>query len=112
VASDTTVFVAGPRVIVLRTASSDAGLLLYSTYTGHDDLDSALCSELVELGSRPPELLDREVAIGEGAFTYSRRFALYDHLHRLQTLVAEELGAELRYEGLEAAVSELDPAVV
>ncbi|MGH2987604.1 MAG: hypothetical protein ACRDLO_13085, partial [Solirubrobacterales bacterium] len=89
-----------------------AELLLYSTYTGHDGLDEALCSELVEVGPDPPQLLERRVAVGAGAFTYSRRFALYDHLQRLQGHVADRLGLELRYEGIEVAVRELDPAAV
>ncbi|MGH2987373.1 MAG: hypothetical protein ACRDLO_11900, partial [Solirubrobacterales bacterium] len=75
ITSDTTAFAAGPRVIVLRSASGWAELLLYSTYTGHDGLDEALCSELVEVGPGSPELVERPVAVGAGAFTYSRRFA-------------------------------------
>jgi hypothetical protein len=112
VASDTTGFAAGARVIVMRTAAADADLLLYSTYAGHDRLDAALCSELIEIGGASPELGHRRVAVGEGAFTYSRRFALYDHLQRLQALAGSHLGVEIRYEGLEAAVRELDPAAV
>lgn len=96
----------------MRTAAADADLLLYSTYAGDDRLDAALCSELIEIGGGSPELGHRRVAVGEGAFTYSRRFALYDHLQRLQVLADSHLGAELRYEGLEAAVGELDPAAV
>jgi hypothetical protein len=110
IASDTTAFSAGARVIVLRTAGADGELLLYSTYTGDDELEVALVSELIEVGSRPTELATRELAVGEGAFTYARRFALYDHLQRLQALCADRLGAELRYERAEAAVRSLDPA--
>lgn len=112
IASDTTVFAAGPRVIVLRTAAAEAGILLYSTYTGHDALDAALCSELIEIGPGSPVLNQRAVEIGVGAFTYARRFALYDHLQRLQLLCREVIGAELRYDGLDAAARELDPAAV
>jgi len=112
IASDTTAFSAGARVIVLRTAAGDGRLLLYSTYTGDDELETALVSELIEVGPGPAELASRELAVGVGAFTYSRRFALYDHLQRLQALCADRLGAELRYEQIEAAVRQLDPAAV
>jgi hypothetical protein len=112
IASDTTAFSAGARVIVLRTAGADGELLLYSTYTGGDELEVAIVSELIEVGSCPTELVSRELAVGEGAFTYSRSFALYDHLQRLQALCARRLGAELRYELAEAAVRSLDPAAV
>jgi hypothetical protein len=112
VVSDTTAFAAGARVIVLRTAAADADVLLYSTYTGHDRLDKALCSELIEIGEGSPVLVHRIVAVGEGAFTYSRRFALYDHLQHLQLLADLHLGVALRCEGVDQAVRELDPAAV
>ena len=108
--SDTTAFAAGARVIVLRTASADCGLLLYSTYTGHEDLAVVAVTELLELGSDPPVVITREFDAGMGALTYSRRFALYDHLQRLQWHVREASGGELRASGLDLAVRELDPA--
>lgn len=111
VESDTTVFAAGARVIVLRTASADRGVLLYSTYAGHDDLAVVAVTELLELGAYEPLLITRKLEVDIGALTYSRRFALYDHLQRLQQHIRESGGGELKVAGLDVAVRQLDPAV-
>lgn len=108
--SDTTAFAAGARVIVLRTALADCGVLLYSTYTGHDDLVVVGVTELLEFGAHAPLLISRELNVDVGAFTYSRRFALYDHLQRLQQHIRESGAGELGVSGLDVAVRQLDPA--
>ena len=67
-------------------------------------------TELLELGADAPTVITRELDVDMGAFTYSRRFALYDHLQRLQEHVREAGGGELRASGLGLAVRQLDPA--
>ena len=112
VVADVTVTEAGARAIVLRTASDDLDLVLYSAYVGHDELERAQVAEVLELGRKAPELSSRVVEVAPGAFTYGRRFALYDHLHRLQELVASRQGGRLSAEGVEQAVRSFDPAAV
>lgn len=112
VAAEATITEAGARAIVVRTASDALDLVLYSAYVGHDELEQAQVAEVLELGRDAPELYTRVVEVAAGAFTYGRRFALYDHLHRLQELVASRRGGRLTAEGVEQAVRSFDPAAV
>jgi hypothetical protein len=112
ISADVTVTGVGAQAIVVRTASADLELVLYSAYVGHDELDRAQVAEALELGDEPPELISREVPAPSGAFTHARRFALYDHLQRLQELIGLRCSQRLSVSGLAEAARAIDPAAV
>lgn len=111
-AADVTVTEAGAQAIVLRTAAAELEVVFYAAYVGHDELERARVAEVLEVGAADPELFSRDVDAPPGAFTYARRFALYDHLERLHELVGTRTGRRLSATGVESAVRLFDPAAV
>lgn len=109
VASDTTAFAVGSRAIVLRTASAEGEIVLYSTYLGDDTSQVAVVSELLEAGAAPVEPSSRTLEVGEGAF----------HLHAALRALRPPRGSpgsgaraprrRARFEGLELARARARP---
>src|SRR6266511_304319 len=110
--SDTRAFPVGARGLGLVTCAAEAEALLYSVYLGHDELAEALVSELIHVGGGEPELGSRQIRVDEGALTYGRSFALYDHLERFVELLAERRGWNASFAGTELAAPLIDPAAV
>jgi hypothetical protein len=99
---------AGASVLVLTSCFADLGLELRGAYLSAERSDRLLVAESAVLGGEPAELCSRRLDMRELARDEQRRHPLYDHLYSLQDLAARG-GSALRFEGVEAAVAELDP---
>ncbi len=82
----TTATSAGAYVLVLATVLTEPAISLYSTYAGHKRTNT-LASHLL-LASDAYETIAAEHDHDELPVVYERRRCLYDHLHRLQDLLA------------------------
>ena len=98
------------RVLVLASSSADLRIELRSAYLGGDDNPQVLVAEASTLPGEPTQLTHRALEDAAEVLVYERRRALYDHLQRLQELVAAASYGELEVTGVDKAVSELDPA--
>jgi len=99
---------AGAAVLVLTSCSAELGLELRSAYLAGEGRDQILVAESAVVGAGEAELGSRLVAQPAEALVYRRRHLLYDHLQRLQDLALTR-GFELRFEGVDDAVAQLDP---
>jgi hypothetical protein len=110
-ASAVTTFADGAdQLLVLASAFPDLVFELRSVYIGGERTAEVVVSEGTTSAHGPTRFVQRRLADASGALVFERRRALYDHLRRLQELIAEEGVGELRIDGVDEAVRELDPA--
>jgi hypothetical protein len=101
---------AGGYVLTFTTVLPSRGIELNSTYTVHPEADVTLVSELFLCRSRRPLLIAREAEPGRReALLYWRGSCFYDHLWRLQELLAERRLGHVTVAGLENAIEALVP---
>jgi len=109
VTTETVVYGAGARALVLVTTSAELLCQLYSSYVGDEGLEHALVSEAAESpGSSVPELRSRRIEVGHDFLAYRRDQALLDHLERFCALVAES-GVEIEVGDVTEARAVLSP---
>jgi len=82
----TTATRAGAYVLVLATVLTEPAISLYSTYAGHERTNT-LATHLL-LATDAYETIAAEHDHDQLPVMYARRRCLYDHLHRLQDLLA------------------------
>lgn len=82
----TTATSAGAYVLILATVLTEPAISLYSTYAGHKHT-TTLASHLL-LAKDAYETIAAEHHHDQLPVIHTRRLCLYDHLHRLQDLLA------------------------
>ncbi len=86
----------GPYVLTLSTVLPDHAMELHSTYTGHRDAEHTAVIHLFLAPGRAPHPVVCEQLPGEEIPVYvARRRCLYDHLTRLQDLLAAHLDSQV-----------------
>jgi hypothetical protein len=98
------------QLLVLATTFPDLVFEFRSVYIGGEGITEVMISEAMTFDEGPTRFNQRRLSDASAALVFERRRALYDHLQRLQGLIAEEQLGELRIEGIDEAVRELDPA--
>lgn len=97
----------GVHVTVLTSCCAELGIELRSAYLSGEGRGELLVAESAVLGTGPAEVATRTLERPSDARA-ERRPLLYDHLQRLQDL-AREAGWALAVEGVDAAVTRIDP---
>ena len=97
VPATTVVASGGPYVVTFSTIVPAHGIELHSTYTGHLRAERTVVTWLfLAPGGSPHEIETAELDPGEMPVYVARRRCLFDHLVRLQELIAGELGVDVR----------------
>jgi hypothetical protein len=107
-ASETRYAEVGAYVLVLSSCVPDLGLELHSTYVGHPGVETRV-THLTLGGGGPRRAANEAVARPDGELpvVFARRRCLFDHLQRLQDLLAG-IGHQAGIEIDDASVSELE----
>ena len=106
VRAETLIASAGACALVLSTTVPERGITVHSTYLGHDGAPTQVAHLLLGGGRVESEAHSRPHA--ELPVVHARRRCLYDHLQRLQDLVAELGLGRAAVDGLEQAVEAVE----
>lgn len=104
-----TAYEAGANVLTLVSCSAEVDFELHSSYVGSDYSPNLTVAELVCEGKEEAHST-RSADAEAGVLTYARRRCLYDHLQRIQDLLAARGLGPVQIHGLDAAARQLDAA--
>jgi hypothetical protein len=106
--AETSIATPGAYVVSVSTTLPGVVAELHSVYVGHEAADTQI-TELRFAPHRKPETSVRTVPHQQVPVVYEKHGCLYDHLQRLQELLAEALDAEVAIDHLDAALDSLRP---
>ena len=107
VASETLVDLVGTHAVAVSTTLPDLPAQLHSTYLGHADVDTQV-AELRLVPHIGRESLTRSASAAALPIAFYPRQALYDHLQRLQEMLADGLAVDVCIDVSEAACAALE----